>query len=355
VPERLLLEGENLPELMARVRDELGPRATIVGAERVRDGGVAGFFARERYELTVEVPSRAPSVPAGTDPLEALLDAADRAEVSGTILAPPEVSTTGARFAAVLEGVRALAGDGAPAVPIEKGSRPVLVDQVLRPIPGDEGPRPEPADGRPWGRTAAALVTAGVPAAMLDGSGSLADVLDRIPLPPPVPRRAGQVLVVVGPLDGATAVASILRLQWGLPEAAVVDVRAAGLTSTGALVRWRVRSTEAPHPWVLVVGVADDRTGRALAAGLVAAAQADRVWAVVDARTKLVDASRWLEQIGGARRPDALAVLGLLDTGDPGTVLALGSPVAWADGIPASRALWGTVLGQCVEQAAAPG
>jgi hypothetical protein len=102
---------------------------------------------------------------------------------------------------------------------------------------------------------------------------------------------------------------------------------------------------------VLVVGVTDDPTGRVLASGLVAAAQPDRVWAVVDARTKGADAARWLEQVGSARRADALAVMGLLDTGDPGTVLGLGLPVAWADGIPASRALWASVLGQAVDAA----
>ncbi len=43
---------------MLRVREEMGPDATIVRAERVRTGGIAGFFAREHYELTVEVPDR---------------------------------------------------------------------------------------------------------------------------------------------------------------------------------------------------------------------------------------------------------------------------------------------------------
>ncbi|RMI03554.1 hypothetical protein EBM89_19210, partial [Cellulomonas triticagri] len=41
---------------MVHVRAEFGPTARIVRAERVRTGGVAGFFARERYELTIDVP-----------------------------------------------------------------------------------------------------------------------------------------------------------------------------------------------------------------------------------------------------------------------------------------------------------
>ncbi len=367
MPELLLLEGEDLPELMSRVREELGPRATIVRAERVRHGGVAGFFAREHYELTVEVPDRprAPSrttIPAA-DPLEALMDAADRAEASGRGVPEPAVSTAGARFAAVLEGVRALAGDAAarPAAPDCRGD----VAGALTATPGTGAPGTSPASrsavvvpasdppgAEPsWGRSAVALLAAGVPAELLDRAGSVAEVLERIPQPPDAPRQPGQVLVVVGPPQAATATAGLLRLRWDLPEGAVVAAGDEGLTSGAAVVRWRVRSGQAPHPWVLVVGVTDDPTGRLLASGLVAAAQPDAVWAVVDARTKAADAARWLEQVGGARRPDALAVLGLLDTADPGTVLGLGLPVAWADGIPASRALWASVLGQSVDAA----
>ena len=57
---RLLLEGSDLEALMIRVRAELGPRARVVKAERVRSGGVGGFFAKERFELTVDVPDGGP-------------------------------------------------------------------------------------------------------------------------------------------------------------------------------------------------------------------------------------------------------------------------------------------------------
>ncbi|HEY0119408.1 MAG TPA: hypothetical protein VGC04_11565 [Cellulomonas sp.] len=421
--ELLLLEGEDLPELMARVRDELGPRATIVRAERVRRGGLGGFFAREHYELTVEVaepPRPAPRpaapmvLPSGADVLEAMLDAADRAEAGGAELASslsslpsvpsvpsvspsppappaPPVSTAGARFAQVLQGVRALAGEQeagtpSPAVPAAAGSAaravPASVGAPGIPVAGARStaaaaqasplaaPSPAAPAGAPravvvrapwpavegvhvpsWGQSAVGLLAAGVPSEMLDQAGSVAEVLERIPEPPQAPRRPGQVLVVVGPREAASTVAALLRLQWQLPAEAVVESGPEGLTSSAAIVRWRMRTSLAPHPWILVVGVADDATARVLATGLVAAAQPDQVWAVVDARTKRDDAARWLEQIGGARRPDALAVQGLLDTSDPGTVLGLGLPVAWADGMPASRVLWATVLGQGIDVA----
>jgi hypothetical protein len=52
---RLLLEGKSITELLARVRAEHGEDVTIVAAEKVRSGGIGGFFAKESYALTVEV------------------------------------------------------------------------------------------------------------------------------------------------------------------------------------------------------------------------------------------------------------------------------------------------------------
>jgi hypothetical protein len=51
----LLLEGNDIQELLARVRAEHGPAARIVSADRVRATGMAALFARERYELTIEL------------------------------------------------------------------------------------------------------------------------------------------------------------------------------------------------------------------------------------------------------------------------------------------------------------
>ncbi|MGM0928723.1 MAG: hypothetical protein ACQEXN_03310 [Actinomycetota bacterium] len=57
---RLQLKGASLQELKAQVLAEHGPDAKIVAAEKVTVGGIRGFFAREHYEVTVELP--APSV-----------------------------------------------------------------------------------------------------------------------------------------------------------------------------------------------------------------------------------------------------------------------------------------------------
>lgn len=52
---QLRFEGGELEELLERVRTEVGPDARIVAANRIRQGGVAGFFAREGYEVVVDL------------------------------------------------------------------------------------------------------------------------------------------------------------------------------------------------------------------------------------------------------------------------------------------------------------
>ena len=48
-------EGKDLGELLERVRAEHGADAKIVGANRCRSGGLAGFFAVESFEVIVDV------------------------------------------------------------------------------------------------------------------------------------------------------------------------------------------------------------------------------------------------------------------------------------------------------------
>ena len=80
-PLRLLLEGPDLPTLLEQIRTEYGAEARIVQAEKVRSGGVAGFFARERFNIQVEVPRvqvpprRAPK--RGGSPVQSVMDLVD--------------------------------------------------------------------------------------------------------------------------------------------------------------------------------------------------------------------------------------------------------------------------------------
>ncbi|MFI5953566.1 hypothetical protein [Cryptosporangium sp. NPDC051539] len=109
---RLLLEGPDLEELLAKIKDEHGPAARIVSAERVRSGGLAGFFAKQRFEIAVDIldPEEAPAgtpegepVPATADGLASLLARAEEQERKLDVLdradRPP---VTAARFAQLL-------------------------------------------------------------------------------------------------------------------------------------------------------------------------------------------------------------------------------------------------------------
>ncbi|HEU5084066.1 MAG TPA: hypothetical protein VFU14_12055, partial [Acidimicrobiales bacterium] len=73
MPTLQAFDGDTLEAALARVAEEHGPGARITQAEKVRTGGLAGFFARERYEVTVEVDDES----RGSDEAEAAPTAED--------------------------------------------------------------------------------------------------------------------------------------------------------------------------------------------------------------------------------------------------------------------------------------
>lgn len=54
MPSQLRFEGPDLEELLDRVRTEVGSDARIVAANKVRKGGIGGFFTREYFEVVLE-------------------------------------------------------------------------------------------------------------------------------------------------------------------------------------------------------------------------------------------------------------------------------------------------------------
>lgn len=79
MPTRVLLEGPAIEPLLAQVRQEYGTAARIISADKVRRGGLGGFFAKEHYELSVEIDddSTATGMPGDDSPMTpaaALLD-----------------------------------------------------------------------------------------------------------------------------------------------------------------------------------------------------------------------------------------------------------------------------------------
>ncbi|MCL2091207.1 MAG: hypothetical protein FWH11_08310 [Micrococcales bacterium] len=470
--ERLLLEGADLPELMEYVRTEFGPTAKIVRAERVRQGGFAGFFAKEKFELTVEVPPPPrlpvrplrshrppPPAPSSLDDLLAAADAADAAPGSAPgavpavpqpapspdqareeiVAAPraaaeaatPRAATGGSQFATVLDQVRALADEGlppealtAPAAPVETAVETAAVDETA---PGGTGSpsdapsdassealpdRPESEPGpveqvdepvstaavpsavdpvtAPQTGTAAvplvspvepappaaagaalraALAQLGVPGELLGANPlTLTSVLDQIPAAPAAPRGHGEVLALVGTAADLAVLEPLLVERMRLAPSDVVHVggglrfdpstvgpdRPTRVSSATSLSAWRSRAPMARHPWLVLIPADGGAEARAEAAETAFAARPTQLWAVVDARTKPGDAARWLDQVGAQRPVDGLAVRALADTSAPGTVLGLGRPVVWLDGLPTSRVVWAAALGQPLDLALGP-
>ena len=274
MPTRLLLDGDDLPELMIRIREEMGPAARVVKAERIRTGGFAGFFAREHYELTVEVPDppsaqeRWRASHAGGGGLDALLAAADAGDdaVESVDVEPeaPPVSTAGDSFAEVLASVRAMVGQGegagvqvspvagpggdgdagAPPAPpssampepnpdeasglaASSGPVPFAFPRLERePVADQAQGDPVPAiaeEGREkGGATAAGLLELGVPVRLLEGFANLTDpvplsmLVRRFERPPAVRLEPGATVVVVGAGQDALRTASQMAGRAGL-------------------------------------------------------------------------------------------------------------------------------------------
>ncbi|MBB2899629.1 hypothetical protein FHR75_000417 [Kineococcus radiotolerans] len=111
-----------MQELLTQVRETHGETARVVRAERIRSGGVAGFFSKERYEVTVEMDSETgsedPAAGAQTGPgpvegeerealdFEALLAAADAAESAAESLPEPAPAPAQAQPAEDFEAAR---------------------------------------------------------------------------------------------------------------------------------------------------------------------------------------------------------------------------------------------------------
>src|SRR5690348_7615151 len=72
------LDGPDLEELLVRARHQYGSEVRIVQADKVRTGGIGGFFAHEHYQLSVEVDGTTSDQGAADEPNSpSLLDLAD--------------------------------------------------------------------------------------------------------------------------------------------------------------------------------------------------------------------------------------------------------------------------------------
>lgn len=340
-------DGDTLEAALARVAEECGPRARIAQAEKVRTGGVAGFFARERFEVLVEIDEQPTSDVAGGPPEStphepmSLLELAD--QVSDRERPPSTAehgeaerlpSTEGRTFQEVLRGIAAQAG---------------LADHLsTAPAPVPSGPElvRNPSDVE-------LFASLGIPRNLLVGPDAdvsvaqrLLAVLERAPVAAPVIARRGDVLVAVGEGADAKDAAGVLAHQVGQ---SVDDVVIAGPDERGFNTVHDVAEAEARVqlwrrcgvPFVVAVCAPPGPWGATWASEIVAALEPVTTWAAVSAARKPEDVRRWVRSVGGV---DALAVAGSDATASPAAVLATGIPVAALEGRRATPAAWTALL-----------
>ena len=343
--QRLLLEGADLRELVTEIRNEFGPDARIVKAERVRTGGVGGFFRKEHFEVTVEVRDNPRPGPRelGRAARRAIheqqvVSAAERASASADLA--DEVS-----FEQVLGAVRQMAA--APDLTLESEGVPPLLGPVA-PSKVNGGRRVSGVASADVRRDA--LLSLGVPGRLLvrqpaaDGA-SLSAMLMTPDVAPDVDRSPGAIIAVVTASSAASATAHVIADRVGASGVGQVGVGTSHV-SADAVARWREGLAASVVPRVVIVNVGAEPGDASAGAEVLEALRPAQVWAVVDARTKAGDCRAWLAEVGAKRKVDALSVRSLAETSEPGTVLDLGVPVALVDGAPATKVAWLAVLAE---------
>jgi len=356
MPQRLLLEGSDIDELLLRVQAEHGPQARIVHAEEKLVGGVAGFLARRRYELAVQVddapaetvtPSAATPEPAQS--FEQLLARADGADGS------PDVAT------------RPAAPTPTNAVPTQRGRRlstdspqfedllSTLMGRAERdPRAGADAatpgraatsmPAPEPTAPTSEGPATTALRRLGLPADRVprhpaaDPRTALLDVLAALPAAPN--GRLWGTTVVVGPASLAhRVVESIVEHTGGSGVEPLVTTSSA---PSAADIAVRASASCATHgAAIVVIETPATRAGARRAGKLVAGLGLGSVVAAVDATRDVTATSEWLAELAGAGRlVDQLAASDVAESPTPLALLGLGPQVGWVDGRPATVGSW---------------
>ncbi|MCU1485407.1 MAG: hypothetical protein JWN67_2153 [Actinomycetia bacterium] len=337
-------EGTSIEAVLEEARAQVGAGVRIVEANRLRRGGIGGFFAKERFEVAVEVtemsaPASAKArrvFPTGTDPVLALADEVSDGELASSL------STEQDAFAELLGRIaRDVQDDVAVAA-----SSPMSPAPVAHHLPELSTPPPS---------SSSALGLLGLPSAIVptgeDTATGLLRALSALPVAGPVPRAAGDVVAVVGERHAALALARAIATELGLAHDEVVlasehddgeDLPLGCLLPTLPAVadercsaRWRRR------PSIVVVDVPVRPGASTFGRRALEALEPTATWGAVMAASKPEDVRAWSDSLGGL---DAVAVDGLDDTSTPASILGTGIPVARLDGRPASPALWTALL-----------
>lgn len=376
MPEPLRSEDTDLAKLVARIQAEHGDNARIVYHDTVRRGGVLGFFAREVHRVAylvdetiggqVDDPATAATA-ASAGSVEELLDLADAAD--GPEHGPISIGADQVDdFAQLLrEALRAdaLPIDGVPlaGVPTEWPTQHPTNDVPTEPeqhrtMHTVSGAR----DADLPFRGLASVTTIGAGAFQVTGQGAdifgaVEAALAELPPCPELPRAAGEVLALVGPLTPVLATAASLATDMRIAED---DIWIAGLAAhpVGRLltgrprrdiadaeearrVRFNLVSSPTPSIVVVVTDGAGGDPGDPWPNEIVMALAPTATWLLIDATTKIADARQTVAAMPAA---DALAVHSVRATTSPASARDLGLPIALIDGRRPDNFLSSTML-----------
>jgi hypothetical protein len=389
LPSQQRFEGPDLEVLLDDVRDRFGPDVAIVEANRVRKGGVGGFFAREVYEVVVESDDAVTPPPAERPrSLLDLVDAVQDGPAAPTSTQPQfydverrgdldqpvrpsaaAMSSEGAAFADVLDRIARATAAPEPQVAAAPASSPATaptapapdVDEPFRSFadiaPTARRPEPEPVRHRAPEVDRAALARLGLPGRLvrkaptdLDRLSTLLHLAEAFPRARELPSTPGTVIALVGDRGGMERAVTWVHEQLGLaPNRLMLASRSeTRVFPAGRRMSSPQEAGELGRSWrrvgVPTLVVVDDPVGirtTSWARHVLDALEPSAVWAVVDAQRKPEDVVAWAERIGGV---DAIALDGTDQTASPAAIVGTGVPVGLIDGHAASPARWAAVL-----------
>lgn len=372
----MLFEGPNLEEVLSEARLCFGSDVEIEAANRVRRGGVFGFFASEWFEVWAR-----PSADTETNPALALLDEEDEADTFQSMVrnamadrrmrgAPgpePALSEYDAALDDFFGGgadtapARELVGAGAAMTPAAPAPAPAPAAAAPAPAPAPQTAAPAPAPATipdvTSAMTPAAVALEDAPrgatvfdeerAPKSDLLWAMLERLDRVPSAPALP--ASGIVVFVGQARAALTAAQTMGERLGLwnGDVAVVS-RARDIADVPSWLvvdnfdelavradRWRQRGIVP-----IVVDLGTEAVEQVWAIRAITGLRADQVRLVTEAWRLTEDVGRTAGKLGGV---DAIELVDVADTVEPLAMLDLDIPISSVQGRPVTPDLLAAV------------
>lgn len=363
----MLFEGPNLEEVLSEARLCFGSDVEIEAANRVRRGGVLGFFASEWFEVWAR-----PSEAVSANPALAVLDSEDEADTFQAMVRNAMVDRRmrgGEPHEPELQEYESALDDffGGEPAPAPAPARELVgagaVTTAPAPAPAAPAtPSPAPPPAPPASAAAAPVISAAVAledaprgtsvfeersAPKSDLLWAMLERLDCVPAAPALPTSGVVVFVGQGRTAWESARTMGERLGLWTGDVAVVS-RSAEVEGVPAWLvvndlddlamradRWRQRGVVP-----IVVDLGSEVVDQVWAIRALTTLRADQVRLVTEAWRLAEDVGRTTGKLGGV---DAIELVALADTVDPLGMLDLDTPISTVEGRAATPELLAAV------------